>query len=128
MAKWKWSITQGLHSEEIQGSLIQDGSDAMSAEAQDKSEYILQMANEIIHGRRNDEYGPAERSFKTIAKMWTAYLQACRHDREYVTASDVAMMMILLKVARTDHVPTTDSLIDICGYAALNAECIDEDW
>lgn len=127
MAKWKWSITQGLHSAETQENLTQDGSDAMNAEAQDKSEYILQMANEIIHGRRKDDYGKAERSFKTIAELWTTYLQSCRLGREYVTASDVAMMMILLKVARTDHVPTTDSLIDICGYAALNAECIDED-
>lgn len=86
---------------------------------------ILDRANEIIHGKRNDEYGPAEKSFETIARFWTIYMKQSMSDRDYFTGSDIAMMMILLKVARTNDVPTDDSLIDICGYAALAAGCID---
>lgn len=88
-----------------------------------KSQTILTTANKIINGQRNDEYGPAERSFQIIADMWNAYMSGL--DRDFFMPHDVAMMMILLKVARTQDVPTTDSLVDICGYAALASECLD---
>lgn len=75
---------------------------------------ILQTAEELIHGDRAKEYGPPLLNHERIATLWSAYLQ---HE---VTASDVATMMILLKVARlkTGH-GTRDTWIDIAGYAGL---------
>lgn len=78
---------------------------------------ILENAKSIINGERQGTYGEAEDSFSVIAKMWAAYL-----DRE-ITTSDVANMMILMKVARNSSgVYKDDNWIDICGYAALGGE------
>ncbi len=104
---------------------MESGASANTAAERALPWQILDRANDIIHGKRNDEYGSAERSFETIAKLWTIYRTQNMADRNYFTGSDVAMMMILLKVARTNDVPTEDSLIDICGYAALASACID---
>lgn len=126
MAKWKLSIGQAHLLDEILGSHAHTQNRAKGAQEPGRSFGILSTANDVIHGQRNEEYGPAERSFDTIAKLWNIYLNTCRNGREYVTAADVSMMMILLKVARTNDVPTEDSLVDICGYAALASECLDD--
>lgn len=78
--------------------------------------HILTTADRLIHGNRQDDYGPPDESFNRIAAAWTAY-----HGSAF-TAQDVAMMMIMLKVCRTQQAATEDSLIDIAGYAALASE------
>lgn len=125
MAKWKSPIMQEQVLDETQESHVDTQKSASAAGASAKSQSILMKANEIIHGQRQEDYGPPDRSFDTIAKLWNIYLNTCPGNRTYITAADVAMMMVLLKVARTENVPTEDSLVDICGYAALAAECID---
>ena len=53
-----------------------------------------------------------------IAKLWTAYL-----DKE-ITAHDAAVMMALLKVARTKFgQPTSDTYVDAAAYMAIAGEC-----
>ena len=99
------------------GTSIPNGGSAMSATAE--AESILKRASEIISGARQQEYGPPEESFSIIARMWNVYLNNCRDGRDFISRTDVAMMMVLLKVARTNGEPTKDSLVDIAGYAAL---------
>ena len=66
---------------------------------------------------RGVEYGKPEDNFSTIARLWRAYLGVA------VNAQDVAMMMVLFKVARSKANPDhTDNLTDIAGYAACAAE------
>ena len=78
---------------------------------------ILDKAKTIINGERQGSYGQAEDSFSIIAKMWSAYLGID------IDASDVANMMVLMKVARNANgVYKDDNWIDICGYAALGGE------
>ena len=80
-------------------------------------EDILNIARKIIVGERNQTYGSPEDSFSLIAKYWSTYL-----DRE-ITSTDVANMMILLKVARNHGGSgSIDSYIDIAGYAACGGE------
>lgn len=74
---------------------------------------ILDIAKDTITGSRLQEYGDAEENFGRIAAMWTAYLGVP------VSAKDVAMLMILHKVSRARHKVSTDTLVDIAGYAAL---------
>ena len=63
-----------------------------------------------------------EDSFDEIAALWSVYLG---HP---VIGEDVAMMMILLKVARVMKcVSIDDSLVDIAGYAACAAEIWEND-
>ena len=50
---------------------------------------ILKEASRIISTDRADDYGPADESFKRIARLWTAYLDVA------VSPMDVANMYIL---------------------------------
>lgn len=80
----------------------------------------LDIAKKIITGDREGTYGKPEDSFSRIADYWTTYLGL------RVTPSDVANMMILLKVARNGSgVYKNDNWIDICGYSALGSELQD---
>jgi hypothetical protein len=75
---------------------------------------ILEEAQSIIYGDREKTYGHPAKNLNNIAKYWSVYL-----DKK-VTAQDVAIMMVLLKIARimnqSDH---RDSLVDSAGYLAL---------
>ena len=80
-------------------------------------EQILTEANKIVNGARNEAYGTPEDNFKKIASYWSSYLG------KEVSAHDVAIMMILLKVARTQSgTGSMDNYIDIAGYAACAGE------
>ncbi len=75
---------------------------------------ILEEAHEVIYGDRECTYGDPGKNLRTIASMWSAYL-----DKE-VTYRDVCNMMVLMKVARLKNTPDhRDSLVDIAGYTAL---------
>ena len=83
-------------------------------------ESVLSEANRIIYGDREKTYGSPSKNLKVIAEMWNAYLgnEVC------LTAQDVCVMMILLKAARLGNTPGhRDSVVDICGYAALIERC-----
>lgn len=85
---------------------------------------ILKEANTIIYGDREKTYGHPSRNLETISKMWNAYLEGKSTDRNSLNAKDVAAMMVLLKTARLANNPEhRDSLVDICGYAALIERC-----
>lgn len=72
---------------------------------------ILIEADEITGGSRQEDYGSPEDSFQRIADYWELYLKT------HVSPVDVARMMILLKLARQEHSPKRDNLVDIAGYA-----------
>lgn len=81
-------------------------------------EYILDAAKSAVTGQREQDYGTPEDNFKRIASLWGDYL-------DYpVRPSDVAAMMVLLKVARIrgSEAGSIDSWVDIAGYAACGAE------
>tara|TARA_R110000787_G_scaffold88702_2_gene188169 strand:- start:4568 stop:4789 length:222 start_codon:yes stop_codon:yes gene_type:complete len=70
-----------------------------------------------LSGEREKEYGNKKINHENIANLWSAYL---RYD---ISAHDVAVLMLLLKVARTKsgH-PTKDTYIDMVGYSAIAGE------
>lgn len=88
---------------------------------------ILHAAEECVCGQREQDYGTPEDNFETIAGLWKTYLsRACVDEAGgvYIDATDVAMMMALLKIARiAGGSGTRDSFIDLAGYAACGAEC-----
>ena len=78
---------------------------------------LLDTAAKITKGAREKNYGSPEDNFGRIAELWSTYLG---WD---VSASDVAAMMVLMKVARIAHDPKhIDSWVDIAGYAACGGE------
>ena len=101
--------------------------EAAGKEEQDKitREYILREAARIVCGDRNEQYGEPEDSFRAIAEFWETYVrERCVSNGANVCIEpqDVAMMMVLLKVARTFCATKADTYIDIAGYAACAAE------
>lgn len=71
----------------------------------------------IITTERNKTHGDRITNHGNIAQLWSWYL------KKEVTAYDVAMMMALLKVARTktgNH--NKDDLVDSLGYLAIAGE------
>ena len=83
---------------------------------------ILGEALKIINGHRQDDYGSPEDSFQHIANYWNAYFkQVADYREDGLTPEDIAIMMVLFKIARLGHGYTRDSVVDICGYAAIYA-------
>lgn len=90
---------------------------------------ILDRAKEIVCNDRNMQYGEPEDNFGAIANLWVAYLQGRSVRIDFLDPYDVAAMMILFKVGRAataKEKPTLDTFIDIAGYAACGAECVDK--
>ena len=86
-------------------------------------EEILDTAKKITSGDRNRTYGKPEDNFSRIADLWSTYLQ------EEITPFQVGMMMILLKVARTETgAGSMDNFIDIAGYSACAGEIYSKLW
>lgn len=78
---------------------------------------ILQIAIECVTANRESDSGTPEDSFTRIAEYWTTHLGIT------VRATDVAIMMALLKVARLGTTPESrDSWVDLAGYAACGGE------
>ena len=77
--------------------------------------FLKHVANVIAE--RSTQYGDAATNMSAIAARWSATL-----GRE-VTAAQVVLCLLDLKLARLAHDPThEDSAVDVCGYAALLRE------
>lgn len=82
------------------------------------SESILLKAEEIINGQRAKDYGDARENHQRIADLWNVYLQM--EPDESIAPEDVAVMMILLKIARLmENGYHRDTVTDIAGYAGV---------
>jgi uncharacterized protein DUF6378 len=89
---------------------------------------ILDEAKKIVFGRGESLYGHPRDNFLCLGEMWNAYLikrGLMAPDSEGIQPRDVAMMKVLIKVAREAHSDSRDNLVDIAGYAAT-AERLDE--
>lgn len=77
---------------------------------------VLEEADTLINGQRQEDYGTPRQNFGVIADMWAAYLGTDIEPR------DVANMMALLKIARLRMTNARDSAVDGAGYLALGYE------
>lgn len=92
----------------------------------------LEQATECVTQDRCASYGEPEDNFKNIADIWNAqgvrmYADshgAFRDEHREVNATDVALMMVGMKLARLRFNPAhKDSWVDMAGYAACGMEC-----
>ena len=85
-------------------------------EAQD----ILEEAIALINGNRAEDYGDAQSNFQHMADLVNLII---RKADGKLSASDMALVMIQVKIARLQETPDhEDSWTDIAGYAALGAQ------
>jgi len=74
------------------------------------SDSILDEVKKLVDDTKRKEYGPIDESFNRIRRLWSEYLGM------KLTHSDIAICMILFKIAREAGKHKRDNLIDICGY------------
>lgn len=79
---------------------------------------ILDEAKQYVYADRNEDYGHPKIDFARIATMWRAYFVARGDGVVNISATDVAKMMVLLKLSRMMHSYHRDSVVDLAGYAA----------
>lgn len=80
---------------------------------------MLAEAASLVDGDRNADYGDPLQDFRRTAAMWSAYAGIPFQPH------DVAAMMALLKLSRIRWSPEKrDSWVDLAGYAACGADCI----
>ena len=78
---------------------------------------FLEEAGRLVGGDRQKDYGDKVQNHKNIARLWSAYLDFP------VTTENVAIMMCLLKIARTKlGVTSKDTYIDMSAYSAIAGE------
>ena len=80
----------------------------------------IETAWNLTHGDRQTSYGDVRVAFARYAKIWSGLLGA--KLTEDLTASDVALLMAGLKLAREMNKPQADNVIDAHGYLILHDE------
>jgi hypothetical protein len=90
------------------------GAVAVSHPADD---HILSEAKRLVHGDRNEQYGPPNEDFTCAAKMISAYISRKHGVRLELTAEDLPAIMICVKLSRLAHAYKKDTACDIAGYA-----------
>jgi hypothetical protein len=82
---------------------------------------ILDTAKSITGGARQQDYGHPADDFERAAQMWTAILSQKLITNQRVSAEDIPLCMIAVKLARQAHHHKRDNLVDIAGYARTAA-------
>lgn len=84
---------------------------------------IAGRAADLVGGDRDRQHGQKHDNFTRIATMWNAWLQTRKDPAETLGAHDVGIMMVLMKLARTQSGSlNVDDYVDACGYAACAGE------
>ena len=84
-----------------------------------KAKKTLEIAASLVSGDRAKQHGDMFHSHDLIAKFWSVYLG------KTIEAHDVACLMALLKIARTQCGETNpDDYLDLAGYAAIAGELV----
>ena len=84
---------------------------------------ILKKTEKLVNDSRAKTHGDKVANHENIARLWSSYLQNKTQLNINLKAEDVANLMILLKVARSqagEH--NVDDYIDTCGYASIAGE------
>ena len=84
---------------------------------------ILEQTKKLVSKDREDKHGDKVMNHENIARMWSAYAQNKTKLAIQFLPEDVANMMALLKIARTQagsH--NIDDYVDACGYSAIAGE------
>jgi hypothetical protein len=88
-----------------------------------KASDIAATAASLMSGDREQTHGPKRQNHDNIAALWNAYLAIRREPRGPLSAADVAHMMALLKVARTQlGANNVDDWIDGAAYMSIAGE------
>lgn len=98
--------------------------DPPTALLEDRGGSILLEAQKLTHGDRNADYGHPLDDYTKNAGMVSALL---KHKlKEPLSASDMALIMVCVKLSRQVHRPKRDNMVDAAGYAWVAQACAEE--
>ena len=81
---------------------------------------ILKKTEKLVNDSRAKTHGDKVANHENIARLWSSYLQNKTKLMILLTPEDVAQLMTLLKIARSqagEH--NIDDYVDGCGYQAI---------
>jgi hypothetical protein len=84
---------------------------------------ILQKTEKLVNDSRAKTHGDKIKNHENIARLWSSYLQNKTQLNIVLSPEDVAQLMTLLKIARSqagEH--NIDDYIDGVGYQAIAGE------
>lgn len=87
---------------------------------------VLLQANKLVHHDRRDEYGEIVPNMEGIGRLMANYLflKYPNFVPLTLTGADVAILMILVKIARhATGLYREDTYVDIAGYAEIANIC-----
>jgi len=84
---------------------------------------ILDQTKKLLSGDRQLKHGDKVINHENISRLWTGYIQNKTKLNIVILPEDVAYMMALLKIARTQEGQVNeDDDVDGCGYIAIGSE------
>ena len=90
-------------------------------------EQALSMAQSLIAGHRDKDYGPPIENFARAAGTLTALGYKAPNGGP-VQPHDIATIMLAIKLARLAHDPENpDTWIDVAGYAGCGVEVVEDE-
>ena len=88
-----------------------------------KSTDVLDKAKNLLSEAREKTHGDKVLNHENIARLWSSYFQNKYKIAILVLPEDVANLMTLLKIARTQAGKfNLDDYVDACGYSAIAGE------
>ena len=84
---------------------------------------ILDKVKKLVSSDRAKQNGDIVENHENIGRLWSGYLQNKTKLNINILPEDVANLMSLLKIARTQAGNfNLDDYIDACGYLAISGE------
>ena len=84
---------------------------------------ILEQTKKLVSKDREEKHGDKVINHENISRLWTGYIQNKTKLNIIILPEDVANLMTLLKIARTQLGKfNPDDFIDMCGYSAIAGE------
>ena len=113
-----WERSEGARAEKVIAEWL--GRDVLFAPCarQAPEPTILDEAKALVYGDRGADYGHPADDHGKVAGAMTALLKDKLRPGVELTALDVELVMIVVKLSRLAHKYKRDTVVDIAGYAA----------
>lgn len=109
-------IPEGIIRTEAEVKAIRNFREESKLKADPKHKSVLLEAEALINGDRAKDYGDVRVNFTNWRDMCRG---TGRPNLKHITAEDLAVIMVCLKVARDSHTPKRDNLVDGAAYFDL---------